>query len=160
MKTGIMVALMLVGFALQSGCSSGDTNLGGTDRTACSGLNWRAATTGAVVCPGAPECSCSGGQVCCVSLVNGRASSGSCGDLTQCSGPALECDGPEDCAAGEVCCFVNTVGGGSSCKTPTDCFGTQEIAACRSDQDCQPLESCTPAEAGSYLAGIAAACQL
>jgi hypothetical protein len=159
LRAALGALLTFASLGLAFGCSSGDTSLGGNPNT-CSGQNWRAATPDGVICPGAPDCLCSGGQVCCVALVNGKASIGSCNDLAACSGPAIACDGPEDCAAGQVCCWVDTVGGGSTCKAPIDCFGSQEAAACRDDSQCSGIEHCTPADPGSYLDGVAAACLL
>ena len=159
MTKGIAIGCFLLAATIAGGCSSGNTSLGG-GQSACASLNWRAPTPDAVACPGAPGCSCGSGQVCCVKLVNNRVSSGSCTDLTACKGPALQCDGPEDCPSGQVCCLVGTTGGGSSCMNPTDCFGAQDVPFCRADSDCDTLYHCTPAEQGSYLDGIAGSCQL
>ncbi|MFO0564374.1 MAG: hypothetical protein U0263_01865 [Polyangiaceae bacterium] len=151
----LLAALSTLGTA----CSSDDTNLGG-NRSDCAGQNWRAATPDGVVCPGADGCLCSAGQVCCVEVVNNRATNGSCTELTACSGPALRCDGPEDCQTGQVCCVIDTVGGGSECRAPNDCFFSNEAKMCRDDANCDGLEHCTPGETGSFLGTTAAFCKI
>jgi hypothetical protein len=139
-------------------CGDEDSSLGGGAQASCSGQNWRQATPASVVCPGATDCACPSGQVCCVNVVDNKAVSGCCGDIGQCAGPALRCDGVEDCASGEVCCLIDTVGGGSECRAPNDCFFTDEITTCREDSECDGVEHCRPAEPGTYLAGLVAGC--
>lgn len=139
-------------------CGDEDSSLGGGAQTNCGGQNWRQATPGAVVCPGTADCTCGAGQVCCVDVVDNKAVSGSCGDIAQCSGPALRCDGAEDCASGQVCCLIDTIGGGSECRAPNDCFFTDEITTCRDESECDGVKHCTPASPGSYLAGLVAGC--
>jgi len=151
---------LLLSLALVSACGDEDTSLGGGAQASCQGQNWRQPTTDSVVCPGAPDCSCGGGQVCCIDVVNGKATSGSCGELTQCAGLALTCDGSEDCPTGQVCCLLNSFGGGSECRNPQDCFFTDEITACRGDSECSGIEHCEPSQPGSLLAGVVAGCTL
>lgn len=139
-------------------CGDEDSSLGGGAQASCSGQNWRQPTPDAVVCPGATDCACPSGQVCCVNVVDNKAVSGSCGDLGQCAGPALRCDGVEDCATGEVCCLIDTVGGGSECRAPNDCFFTDEITTCRDDSQCDGVQHCKPSDPGTYLAGLVAGC--
>lgn len=143
---------------LLSACGDEDSSLGGGAQATCSGHNWRQPTPAAVVCPGAADCTCASGQVCCVEVVGNKAVSGTCGDVGSCAGPVLKCDGAEDCASGEVCCLIDTVGGGSECRAPNDCFFSDEITTCRDESECDGIEHCTPASPGSYLAGVVAGC--
>lgn len=140
-------------------CSDEDSSLGGGAQASCSGHNWREPTPNSVVCPGAVDCSCPSSQVCCVNVVGNKPVSGSCGDLAQCAGPALRCDGAEDCAAGQVCCVIDTVGGGSECRAPNDCFFTDEITTCRDESECDGVQHCKPADPGSLMAGLIAGCR-
>ena len=143
-------------------CGDENSSLGGGNQQAqCGEQNWRQPTpNGGVVCPGASDCTCGGGQVCCIQVVNNKAQSGSCSDLTQCAGLALRCDGAEDCATGEVCCLLDSLGGGSECRAPSDCFFSNEIKTCRDDSECDGIEHCEPSQPGTYLAGLVAGCTL
>lgn len=155
----LSVGLVVAAVQLTVGCSDESSSLGGND-PACKSHNWRQPTPQGVVCPGAEGCLCGAGQVCCIQVVNNQAVSGSCGALTECAGPALTCDGSEDCPTGQVCCLIATVGGGSECREPKDCFFSDELTTCRGDSECNGIERCEPSQPGSLLAGVVAACLL
>jgi hypothetical protein len=72
---------------------------------------------------------CSATQECC--LTNGQRT---CVDQGNCQGAAFECDGPEDCQMGEICCASNTGGTpGTTCQDATDMC---RAIACHNDPDC------------------------
>jgi hypothetical protein len=161
MRAGLLGIALIGAVGIVAGCGDENTDLGGGgSRSACEGKTWREATPGIVVCPGAPDCACSDGSVCCVDVVNGKASNGSCKALADCAGPALVCDGTEDCPSGKICCLVDTAGGGGSCRDPKDCFFTNENTLCRDDAECDGIHHCTPSPPGAYLEGLVAACML
>jgi len=125
----------------------------------CDDINWRMPNRGEVACPGAPDCSCGGAESCCVLLDQDlQPENVRCDALTECRGLAFVCDGPEDCGADEVCCAVETTGGGSSCSTPTDCRGLDEWIMCHGDEDCEGRKHCTPATHASVFGWTAAVC--
>lgn len=125
----------------------------------CDDLNWRAGNAGELACPGVSGCSCGGADICCVTAdVASSSSSATCSSEATCRNLAFTCDGPEDCGSEEVCCAIMTSGGGSSCIAPSECFGLDEHVMCRSDDDCESLEHCTPAAPGTFFDGKAALC--
>jgi hypothetical protein len=131
-----------------------DSSGGGTAE--CTGKSWRTSTTNAVACPGADGCSCAG-TACCL---NGTMEdfSGSCMALASCVGAAFACDGPEDCATGDVCC-ANFSNDTAECKSANDCtFQPNSKAMCHSDADCA-VGSCIPASSDSPYKNIIAICQ-
>jgi hypothetical protein len=139
----------------------------GDDGTAeCqSNLNWRSPTAGGgVACKGAPGCLCDGGQVCSITVEDKSESpwsvSARCTALADAKDMAFQCDGPEDCATGQVCCADLVEGGGSSCVAERDCSGIgSERVMCRSTDDCTfPGHTCKPADAGSFFAGVVGYC--
>lgn len=159
-RSTLSLALAVVAVRVLSACGDEDSSLGGGAEAQCEGQNWRQPTPSSVTCPGANDCSCATPQVCCIDVVNNKAVSGGCSELTQCAGPALKCDGAEDCATGEVCCLLDGMGGGSECRAPNDCFFTDEIQTCRDDADCDGIEHCEPSHPGSLYAGLLAGCVL
>ena len=154
----------LLVFLVAAGCGAPVDNPAHTP--ACAALNWRAATAGAIACPGTTDCACPVADVCCVDYAaaytdtGGTVGGAACGKLTACAGIALACDGPEDCGAGKVCCFLGTTGGNSTCKSAADCTGVDQVVMCRSDTDCASGDHCEPAAAGAYFASIAGSCKL
>jgi hypothetical protein len=147
--------------AAVSACGGGDdASLGGNGTAACGDFNWRKPTDAAVVCPGAPGCSCGAGQVCCVKIVGGKATTGSCSALTDCADLAMQCDGAEDCGAGQVCCLLDDLGGGTECRDPQDCFFSNEITLCRGQAECDGVKTCQPSPPGAYLEGLVGGCGL
>jgi hypothetical protein len=84
-----------------------------------------------ILCPGS-MC----GSVCCEGCVDVV--------LSICTGRVWECDGPEDCDTGELCCNDQS---GSSCAS--SCNGAGKRVACHSTNECEATcTSCT--FAGSY----------
>jgi hypothetical protein len=160
LRTAITLGVTALPISAATACGDSDASLGGNAGGTCEGQNWRQPTPGSVVCPGAPGCACADGEVCCVEVVNNKATGGSCGQLAHCPGPALRCDGSEDCAAGQVCCLIDRVGGGADCREPKDCFFSDEITLCRDDAECDGIRHCEPSRPGSYLAGVVAGCVL
>ena len=72
-----------------------------------------------ITCPGS-MC----GSVCCEGCVDIL--------LSICTGRVFECDGPEDCGSGEVCCNDKN---GSVC-TMGSCNGNGHFEACHVTSDC------------------------
>lgn len=72
---------------------------------------------------------CDTTQECCVG-----AGGSTCVATGTCQTTAFQCDGPEDCASNEVCCFgAGGMGsGGTECKAATMCQNN----ACHVDTDC------------------------
>jgi hypothetical protein len=83
---------------------------------------------------------CTGGNVCCVSIGGGGGMQLECKDNCGGNQATFACDGPEDCP-GEECCFARS---GSTCDTSCG-FGAQ--VACRSAQDCPGAgDKCCPTQ--------------
>ncbi len=64
------------------------------------------------------------------------------------------CDGPEDCATGEVCCgrFTGSVYDQFECSSDCDTSGTSFFEMCHSDADCtNPLNMCGATTAAGAL---------
>jgi hypothetical protein len=87
-----------------------------------------------VRCIGAPA-DCAAGEVCCSTPVETRCQAAS----MPCTGPAIACDGPEDCP-GQACCGT---GPGTSCAAtcPAD-------RICHETSECGAGESCCPIGGG------------
>ena len=155
-----LLSISLFGALSSVGCGSDDASLGGNNE-ACNDVNWRKPTDGAVVCPGANGCLCGAGEVCCATVGSTGITGSSCSALADCKGPAIGCDGPEDCPSGQVCCLLdNSTGGGSNCRDPKDCFGINEIPMCRAQEHCDGIKECTPAKPGTLLEGLVGGCTL
>lgn len=133
-------------------CTGSDDN--GRSPT-CDAISWRSASPGSVVCPGEDSCSCGGGAACCIDTNGkGKIVASGCADFSQCQDLALGCDGPEDCGQGQVCCFA---GFDATCVAADECFGIGTGVACRSNTDCEVLETCEPVLEGP-LANTLAVC--
>jgi hypothetical protein len=66
----------------------------------------------------------------------------------------LECDGPEDCPGGQICCeILASRGASTSCMTPGDC--AYFIPVCHSHADCGGGRTCS----GSGFTPFFATCQ-
>ncbi len=152
----------LVATVASSACGSEDANLGGNGRQECGQYNWRTPTDGFVTCPGAAGCACGAGEVCCADQQGPTLGNARCTALSACPTYAFGCDGPEDCPSGKVCCaFGNANAGGSECRDPKNCFfSSKELHVCRSEAECDGLESCTPADPGAFWDGLLARCDL
>lgn len=141
-----------------TGCGDGAMPTAGDPE--CAHIGWRTPTPDAVVCPGTLDCSCTGEERCCVlrdedlGIVGAR-----CGDATACVDLPVFCDGPEDCAAGQQCCFEPEPEVGARCVAEGECTGAEAEVVCRADDDCPEGQSCVPAERGSYFDAAAAFCE-
>jgi hypothetical protein len=85
---------------------------------------------GTVVCGDAP---CEDAEICCLHGAGqfpNLTYTLTCTDSCPGTDPEVECDGPEDCGAGEVCCMNPE---GVFCTD--DCSG-MAAAACHDDTDC------------------------
>lgn len=79
---------------------------------------------GGVSCGLSPTTTCGGsGPVCCVD--NNGDTCVATGD--PCSGERMQCDGPEDCAGNEQCCYIATHG--ASCTERGMC-GNGDLVMC------------------------------
>lgn len=108
---------------------------GGSDGIAC----------GAMVCDPAT-------QQCCRTRGGGGFMEACIARDAMCDGIPAGCDGPEDCAAGEVCCLRAGGGGGSaSCTAEGSCDGRR---ACNVMADCPSGQMCCDASAIGFTGGI------
>jgi hypothetical protein len=133
-------------------------------KDSCAATGFRGASAKSVICPGTPSCGCEAPAVCCLSAIDSQH--GSCTTFSACRDLALTCDGPEDCNGG-VCCLDQQAGGGTTCKAPGDCGGTEKWL-CRTDADCAASPAgnhCRPADFGTSgvedrgLDGLIGICQ-
>lgn len=84
---------------------------------------------------------CASPQVCCIQR-RGREQTRTCTAADACSGGvAAECDGPEDCGSGEVCCGARRPGsiGAAECTAESMC---RVGRVCHVDVDCQSGQRC------------------
>ncbi len=123
------------------------------DASADAALDAKAdASDGALVCAVPPagvacaaDAACS--QGCCVEA-------GICGQIQDCAGHWLKCDGPEDCEAGAACCS-----GSSSMVVFSVCGTCQYSPMCHSDCDCPDAEPrCCPYQDGGRYARCMTSC--
>jgi hypothetical protein len=83
-----------------------------------------------VECVGGTLCDPAQGQVCCFSSGGGMG----CNPTNGCSDHMFDCDGPEDCDTGHVCCAVMAAAEATSCVPAQSC---QNTILCNSDLQCQ-----------------------
>lgn len=91
-------------------------------------------------------------EKCCVNVPVGDAGvdSGDAGVTAECvpagatcsGNGTVECDGPEDCADGRVCC--GRLGGGNSGQAACETSCTNGVMLCHNDGDCPAGVSCCP----------------
>jgi len=85
---------------------------------------------------------------CCVQFVSGGGLNPHCQTAgTQCIGPDVFCDGPEDCSGGKICC--STPVGGSSllveCRDPALCKDSSQRIICGNNPAvCPSGDLCVP----------------
>jgi hypothetical protein len=152
---GMSVMLLLSGVR----CSGSDEDVDtGASRSECSSANWRAPTANQVVCPGPSGCQCAGGEVCCIPPSPAPGATGACTAMTACADVAFACDGPEDCAAGEVCCAK---GYAAQCVAEADCFGVDAYVLCHADADCESKlgTTCGPADPNTFWDELLGVCR-
>lgn len=70
------------------------------------------------------------GQMCCYSSAGGMG----CNTTNDCTDHMFDCDGPEDCDAGYICCAVMAAAEASSCMLAQNCPNT---ILCSSDLQCK-----------------------
>jgi hypothetical protein len=111
-----------------------------------------------VACPDTAACSCGEATVCCAVYDEDQQviTSSACSELASCADVAFACDGPEDCESGETCCAR---GLGAQCVDEGTCSGVDSYVLCRSDDDCGGLDTCTPAEEGTFYEDLIGFCQ-
>jgi hypothetical protein len=124
---------------------------------ACSGAGDCCPDYGPVCNPaaGAGKIKCGGGtcnvgtQFCCQQFVSGGGLNPKCQPVnTQCIGPDIECDGPEDCGAGQVCCSIPASGNNNvdfKCRQASNCTNPSYRIVCGNDWTvCVPGQPCIP----------------
>jgi len=95
-------------------------------------------------------------QHCCITGMPGGGATGMCVDLgTMCMGAAVDCDGPEDCGGGEVCCARGSLSGITvGCEPASDGCGTGgfgEFELCHDVADCSGAgDMCCPISMGGF----------
>jgi hypothetical protein len=84
--------------------------------------------------------SCAAPQICCASFMNRQCVDST---LTSCpGGTRIECDGPEDCKDGKLCCASAS---GASCQA--SCLLAKPV--CHTQADCEgDANNCCPESAG------------
>jgi len=122
----------------------------------CAAQSWRNPSPDAVVCRGVSGCSCEQGLVCCVSSPATQSTAGHCCEVTACAEVAFQCDGPEDCTGGQVCCGI---GYSTSCMEEGECFGANAFLLCRTNDDCRIGMQCIPAYPETWGEDIFAVCR-
>jgi hypothetical protein len=95
-------------------------------------------TPGEVQCGFAASESCPVAQGCCGGLQ--ATDTPMCLGTTQCHGPQIRCDGPEDCAGGMVCCVTQL--GFNRAGDRIECAASCDFALCHSDADCPAGQVC------------------
>jgi hypothetical protein len=73
------------------------------------------------------QMTCTTAQECCV-----QGQGRTCVAAGSCQGVNFDCDGPEDCDSGEVCCYGGGGNGGTSCTTAASC----PAPTCSTATDC------------------------
>jgi hypothetical protein len=117
--------------------------------------------------PGTIDCmgmSCDAAtEECCVVASGGGASASCIPAGSMCEGTAVDCDGPDDCDAGEICCARGGGGGGGftvGCEPAGgDCgSGFSSFELCATADDCSdPADTmCCPVAAGGFSASYCA----
>jgi hypothetical protein len=76
-------------------------------------------------------------QVCC--FTGFPTITTMCTATAQCTNLPGRCDGPEDCASGEVCCGTQT---GASCMAQAQCTGQTAARLCHTAADCSSGQVC------------------
>jgi hypothetical protein len=97
---------------------------------------------------GASICDTRTGDVCC------WGAAATCGP-PPCTTPdeTIACDGPEDCPAAQVCCFLIAPIFGTACSDSCGQTATQRGRLCHSAADCNPGQQCLQLEATGVLFG-------
>jgi len=76
-------------------------------------------------------------QVCCFTGFPNITTT--CTATAQCTNLPGRCDGPEDCASGEICCGTPQ---GSSCMAAAQCTGQTSARLCHTATDCASGQIC------------------
>ncbi|MEQ9078692.1 MAG: hypothetical protein RLP09_32800 [Sandaracinaceae bacterium] len=91
-------------------------------------------------------------QQCCRTRGGGGIMEACIASDAMCDGVPATCDGPEDCASGEVCCLSAGAGGGSAMCTASDaCDGRR---ACNVMADCPAGQMCCDASGFGFMGGV------
>jgi hypothetical protein len=87
------------------------------------------------------------GQICCSSSGGGMA----CSNVGDCTAHIFDCDGPEDCDAGSVCCGTMSASQATACTPVADC---PTNLLCTSDLQCQEANPNRPFCCPESLQGV------
>lgn len=141
---GSLTCVSKVCVALGSGGGGGASAAGGSST---------GSSEGGVACEVNP---CLAGEDCCLNTM-ADAVTWACGTGVDVADPCYmaagsrippsvaSCDGPEDCATGEICCGHGTaVSFDYSCMGSADCSGVDVTVLCHDSADCHPDQLCVP----------------
>jgi hypothetical protein len=95
-----------------------------------------AAPLSATISCGASDCP-RDSEICC--YTNYPNITQACSAADQCMNVIAECDGPEDCDNGDVCCVETS---GATCKPDGMCTGATTGKACHTNADCPKSNNC------------------
>jgi hypothetical protein len=97
---------------------------------------------------GSTSCDTTRGNVCCETFPP-MCTAMPCPRGVQTTG----CDGPEDCANGQVCCLLVAPIFGSACVADCQSTGDQRGRICHTRDDCPPNQQCVQLEVAGGLMG-------
>jgi len=86
--------------------------------------------------------------MCCYTTGGGMG----CNSTNDCTAHMFDCDGPEDCNAGFICCAVMETMEATSCTREQDCPTAQQL--CTSDLQCQENNPNTPLCCPESIQGV------
>ncbi len=124
-----VAAIVLLAVACGDDPPTDDDGSGGG--SASSSIDCGTITCADACCPGADSC----GDMGCINPSNGH-------------GTVMYCDGPEDCASGEICCASSGGANYTSTSCTADpCIGVVAEVVCHTSADCpEDGASCGPSD--------------